>query len=78
MQTTVSKWGNSAGLRLPKSIVNQLQITTGDQLNINVNQGKIIIEPIVKTPSLNELLAQVPSDYQTQEVFADTQGIEAL
>jgi hypothetical protein len=28
--------------------------------------------------NLDELLAQVPSDYQVSEVFSDTQGIEKL
>ncbi|CAC9647794.1 AbrB/MazE/SpoVT family DNA-binding domain-containing protein [bacterium endosymbiont of Bathymodiolus sp. 5 South] len=80
MQTTVSKWGNSAGLRLSKSITSQLHISIGDKLDINIDKGRIIIKPVVKKHkhNLDELLAQVPSDYQVSEVFSDTQGIEKL
>lgn len=80
MQTTVSKWGNSAGLRLPKSIVNQLGVSAGDKLDVRLDKGRIIIKPVVKKHSYNldELLAQVGDDYQAVEVFADVQGIEKL
>jgi hypothetical protein len=49
MQTTVSKWGNSAGLRLSNSITSQLHISIGDKLDINIDKGRIIIKhrPVV-------------------------------
>ncbi|SMM97679.1 hypothetical protein SPONL_798 [uncultured Candidatus Thioglobus sp.] len=52
MQTTVSKWGNSAGLRLPKSMINQLYISTGDKLDIAIDKGRIVIESIKQQPNL--------------------------
>lgn len=83
MQTTISKWGNSQALRLPKAVVNQLYIDTGDTVDIAVEDNAIIIKPQLKQKStLDELLAKVPDDYLTKygisEVFDDTSGIEAI
>ena len=46
MQTKIQKWGNSQGLRFPKHVLQEAQIEIGDELNIFVNNGKIIIEPL--------------------------------
>ncbi|MBE8190334.1 MAG: AbrB/MazE/SpoVT family DNA-binding domain-containing protein [Candidatus Thioglobus sp.] len=77
MQATVSKWGNSQALRLPKSLINQLSIHPGDLLNIRLDKRKIILEPAASpSVNLNQLLAQMPDDYQANEVFSDAQGAE--
>jgi len=34
VQVTVRKWGNSLGLRLPKPLANQLEITEGSTVEI--------------------------------------------
>jgi antitoxin MazE len=78
MQTTISKWGNSQALRLPKAVVNQLYIDTGDVVDIDVKDNNIIIKPIKKKSQLDKLLAKMPDDYQVNEVFDDTQGIEVI
>jgi antitoxin MazE len=78
MQTTISKWGNSQALRLPKAVVNQLYIDTGDVVEIDVKDNNIIIKPIKKKSQLDKLLAKMPDDYQVNEIFDDTQGIEVI
>jgi len=78
MQATISKWGNSNALRLPKSVVNQLYINIGDVVNINIEDDNIIIKPVNKKSQLDKLLAKMPDDYQVSEVFDDTCGIEIL
>ncbi len=35
----VSKWGNSLAVRLPKSVVEQLQLQAGDELAVVVNDN---------------------------------------
>ena len=37
MTATISTWGNSQGLRVPKGIMNQLRLSIGDKVNIFVN-----------------------------------------
>ena len=48
MTTTISKWGNSQGLRFPKSILEELDLKIGDKLKFSIQNDKIILEPIKK------------------------------
>lgn len=47
MRTTVSisKWGNSMALRLPKSIIDENQLEEGSKIDVVSQEGKIILEP---------------------------------
>jgi antitoxin MazE len=45
MRTTVSKWGNSMALRIPKSILDENKLQEGSQVEIISKDGKIILEP---------------------------------
>lgn len=79
MTATISKWGNSQGLRLPKDIVNSLHLTIGDMVNIFVENDKVIIEPIKKEKiiyDINELVAKIPKNYRAGEEIASHMGIE--
>ncbi|MCL1865358.1 MAG: AbrB/MazE/SpoVT family DNA-binding domain-containing protein [Spirochaetes bacterium] len=44
MQTTIVKWGNSQGIRIPKVFLSNLQITENDMVEIKLENDKIIIE----------------------------------
>jgi len=44
MQTTVVKWGNSHGIRLPKAFLNTMNIAENDLVNITLEDEKIVIE----------------------------------
>lgn len=46
-------------LRLPKSVVNDLDISEGTILNVTTKDNKIVAEPIKKKYSLKELLNNV-------------------
>ena len=41
----VGKWGNSAGIRLSKAVLDELGIKQGDSVQLTVKDGKAIIEP---------------------------------
>lgn len=41
----VSTWGNSLGIRLPKKIVNELNISDGTMLDVKVVDNQIILDP---------------------------------
>lgn len=38
-QTTLSKWGNSLGIRIPAHIVRELDIRDGDEVTLEVVEG---------------------------------------
>ena len=55
MEARVQKWGNSAGIRIPSSILKSLNIKTNDILNIIQEDDKIIISiPKKKKISLGD------------------------
>jgi antitoxin MazE len=60
MQTTVQKWGNSLAVRIPKPFVEETHITSGSQIDLTVDNGRIVIVPQVEPKySLAELLQGV-------------------
>jgi antitoxin MazE len=79
MTAKISKWGNSQGLRMPKDIMDSLHLQVGDNVNITMLDGKVIIEPMKKeilNYDLNELISKIPSDYKTSEEFDTIMGKE--
>jgi len=46
MQTTVVKWGNSHGIRLPKAFLKNINIVENDLVEIKLEDEKIIIKKI--------------------------------
>ena len=79
MTTTISKWGNSQGLRVPKDVMKDLNLSVGDKVKISTENHKIIIEPIReerKTYDINDLVAKIPDDYKPYEEFGEKFGTE--
>lgn len=71
MLTKVQKWGNSQGLRVPKTLLEDAQMKVGDTVQVSVQNQRIIIEPVKQVRgryNLKELVSQMPKDYQTEEV----------
>ncbi len=70
MLSKVQQWGNSQGIRIPKSLLHDSQIKVGEEVDISVQEGKIIIESINKVHGrydIKELVAKMPKDYKPQE-----------
>ncbi len=79
MTTTISKWGNSQGLRFPKKILEELNLSIGDKIKFLIQDDKIVLEPIKKSKrkyDISELVKQIPSDYKPYEEFDSKTGIE--
>ena len=75
MLTKLQKWGNSQGLRVPKTILKEARVNVDDEVKISVQGRKIIIEAVNKTVNevrgkydLKELVSKMPKDYETEEV----------
>jgi antitoxin MazE len=79
MTATISKWGNSQGLRFPKKVLEELDLSIGDKVRFLIQNDKIILEPVKKPRKkfkIDELVKQIPSDYKPQEEFDTNVGIE--
>jgi len=46
MQTTIVKWGNSHGVRLPKAFLQNIKIAENDPVEVILENEKIIIKKI--------------------------------
>ena len=57
--TQISRWGNSLGLRLPKSVAREAQVDEGDTVDVSVRNGAIVIRPSRPTYSLRQLVAKI-------------------
>jgi antitoxin MazE len=44
MQTTVVKWGNSQGIRIPKAFLQNIKIAENDLVDVTLEKEKIIIK----------------------------------
>jgi antitoxin MazE len=71
MVTKIQKWGNSQGLRLARHVLEEANLSTGDNVSVTVENGVIIISPVKNVRgryNLEELVSRIPEDYQAVEV----------
>lgn len=53
------KWGNSQAVRIPKAVLEQARLQEGDELEIQVQAGRITIEPLNPKLTLESLVAGI-------------------
>ncbi|WP_296561190.1 AbrB/MazE/SpoVT family DNA-binding domain-containing protein [uncultured Acetobacterium sp.] len=71
MQTTIVKWGNSQGVRLPKYILNRVHLSDRDAVEVYVEGDNIIIKKCNKDSkhkTIQELFAGFNDEYEPIEV----------
>lgn len=69
MEVALSKWGNSVGLRVPVAVLRELEVECGQSVDIRVEQGKAIIEPIHdKEEKLMKLIAGITEENRHEEI----------
>ena len=60
MQTKIQRWGNSLGLRIPRSFAEEAGVEAGSQVDISVRDGDLVVRAAKRrTYRLSELLAKV-------------------
>ena len=65
MRATVKKWGNSAAVRIPASIMQATRLDLDEAVDVREEAGRIVIEPLrKKTYDLDELLKAITSKNQ--------------
>lgn len=70
MLVKIQKWGNSQGIRFPKSLLDQLEIRVGDEVNISLESGRLIVEPQYQKRGqvrIEHLVAEMPAEYIVEE-----------
>ncbi|MBP7866753.1 MAG: transcriptional regulator/antitoxin, MazE [Acidobacteria bacterium] len=70
MQTKIQRWGNSQGLRLARQVLQDVHLNVGDDVEVNVKDGLIVISPVRRVRGrlrLETLVSRIPEGSQVGE-----------
>lgn len=71
MVTKIQKWGNSQGLRLSRQLLADAAMDVGDEVDVAVREGTLVITPSRRVRGghdLRELVLRIPPDDAPAEV----------
>ncbi len=69
MVTKILKWGNSLGLRIPKSFAKEAGVEEGSAVDISLDGDRIVIRPAIPVQyHLTDLVSQVREDNIHEEI----------
>jgi len=85
MRTTLQRWGNSQGVRIPKQLVERIGVEIGSEVLISLgdDQSTITIAPVQDSRPVRGrhriedlIAASQPDSFDDGEVWTDSQGKE--
>lgn len=68
MTVKLQKWGNSQGIRIPKIILDELDINEKDELELKTDGNKILIEKIDSRKNILDLFEGFDGNYESLEI----------
>lgn len=69
MRTKIQKWGNSLALRIPRGYAKHAKLNTNSEVDIKLDDNKIIIKPVVSQKELlDELLSGIDENNVHREI----------
>ena len=80
MQVMVKKWGNSASVRIPASVMAAARLRLDETVDVREEGGRIVIEPVRPSEfELATLLARItPENVHREVAFGAAVGKEIL
>lgn len=66
-QIAIRQSGGANIISLPKAILNTLNLHVGSNLELTLENNRIILTPVIQEPSLEELLAGSPKTALTRQ-----------
>lgn len=78
MQTRVQKWGNSLGVRIPRSLAEEVGVGPGSEVSLSVLEGELIVKPVFPARfKLEDLLAAItPENIHSAVDIGEAVGVE--
>ena len=72
MQGVVKKWGNSAAVRIPTSVLEAAHVHLDQPVDVREEEGRIVIEPL-RPPNydLTSLVAGITDENRHEPIEAD-------
>lgn len=67
MRTRISKWGNSLAIRIPKAFTADAGLEDGDQVEITMESGCIVITPVGLDYRLGDLVEKITRENRHDE-----------
>jgi len=78
-QVAIRAWGNSQGIRIPKDILNKLNLKSSDVLDILVKDDTIVLKKAFKHKTFEERLAEYNGKIEITEFdWGEPKGREML
>lgn len=56
MRTKIQRWGNSLGLRIPKSFAEEARVEAGSTVDLSIEEGELVIRPTRRRYDLRSLV----------------------
>ena len=79
MTTTIQKWGNSQGVRIPKILLDSINWSENEEVSINIEEDKLVIEK-AKTQNrknIKELFKDYKGEHKPEEIdWGEPEGEE--
>lgn len=64
MVTTIQKWGNSQGIRIPKFLLEAVQWSENEKLSVCAEEDRIVITKAERRKNIKELFADFDGTYE--------------
>lgn len=65
----VQRWGNSLGLRIPRTLAQEIDIKEGTEVTVSIDSNKaLLVKPVEKKPTLEELMGKITPENQHNEI----------
>jgi antitoxin MazE len=77
MVVTLSRWGDSLAIRIPKDVLDAAGMHEGDRLEIVSERGYLVLRPQTVRPSLDELIGGITPENLHTVAFDNLVGAEA-
>jgi len=77
MRTRIQRWGNSLGLRIPKLYAEEAQLKQHSEVDLIVENGRLVVMPCGPNHRLDDLLAGVTDqNLHGEQDFGEAAGRE--
>jgi antitoxin MazE len=76
MSAKIQKWGNSLGIRIPKTIIEKMNLSENAEVKVEHKDGVIIIFQAKKKFSLETLVDEITTDNLHEEEIFVKEGTE--
>lgn len=71
MITKINKWGNGLGIRIKKSLADELGIEAGSEVEITHDDGKLVVKPKPKFKMTIEWLCEGLENVRLEDEWGD-------